>query len=425
VRQADDSDLRTVGVDRSEVDLLAARVSLRLGRPEHTLEVLGGDPGREARWLASRALLQQGRTPEAESALAAVDPPEPPMRREPAPYTGAASCRPCHASNYASEQSSQHALTFHLRWGDATAPKSGVEIADPAWRRVRHRLTTDGGATSLETTVVDRTYRAIVQYIVGSGEHGQTLMVKDEQGAIRESRVSYHPKRGAWSKTIDHPDAPPEALDYLGRRISDDAAWICVDCHTTTASSVLNPGFDRPHDRGIGCERCHGPGGNHLKAIELEFSDPAIARPSLATAAETTKLCAECHREPSPGTAPGSPRFIRFQAPTFMKSRCYTESETFGCVSCHDPHKNASTEAAHYVAVCLQCHSSEKPDRKSGLAAEVAKARAICPVNPKEGCLNCHMPKVPEAVPHAEFTDHFIRVRNDARADPARTAGRG
>ncbi|APW62620.1 tetratricopeptide repeat protein [Paludisphaera borealis] len=224
VLKADGPSLQTIGIDRAEVVSLAARVNLKLGRPKRALEILdvapGAEPIRESRWLASRALLQQGKAREAESALAAVVPSESPLRREPSPYTGAASCRPCHSSNYESQQSSRHSQTFHDRWDGPTASGREGEIADPAWRRVHHRLTTDDGTTSLETTVVDQTFRAIVQYIVGSGNHGQTLVVKDEHGEFRESRVSYEPKRGAWTKTIDHPDSPPDALGYLGRPVS-------------------------------------------------------------------------------------------------------------------------------------------------------------------------------------------------------------
>jgi hypothetical protein len=119
------------------------------------------------------------------------------------------------------------------------------------------------------------------------------------------------------------------------------------------------------------------------------------------------------------------PSFIRFQAPTFMKSRCYVESGSFSCVTCHNPHKDAEASPAFYEAVCLQCHSTPKPGAATPAAKAGGNARAasVCPVDQAKGCLNCHMPKVPNAVPNAEFTDHYIRVRKDARTSAAQ-AGR-
>jgi len=421
---ADDSTLKGMGVKRDDAVSLAARVNLKLGRPERALEILEHSSGADdSRWLVSRALLQQGKASESATALEGLAP-RPPLTREPAPYTGAVSCRPCHGSNYGSQQSSRHALTYHAHWDGPTASGSEGEIVDPAWARVHHRLKTDDGRTTLETTVADRTYRAIVEFVVGSGNHGETLMVKDENGEFRESRISYQPHSGNWSKTINHPDSPTDALGYLGRSVAADGVRGCVHCHTTTASAELNVSTIRPRDRGIGCERCHGPGGNHLKAVELGFSNLAIATPSIASAAEVTNLCAECHREPSPGAFAGEPGFIRFQAPTFMKSRCYVESGSFSCVDCHNPHKDAETSRAVYEAVCLQCHSASKPADTAPRAEPNARARTICPVNQTRGCLDCHMPKIPKAVPNAEFTDHYIRVRTDAGTSDPQTARR-
>jgi hypothetical protein len=48
---------------------------------------------------------------------------------------------------------------------------------------------------------------------------------------------------------------------------------------------------------------------------------------------------------------------------------------------------------------------------------------AGCPVQPKNGCIDCHMPKVQTPVAHTRFTDHFIRVRGKTvAASDKRTA---
>jgi predicted CXXCH cytochrome family protein len=125
-------------------------------------------------------------------------------------------------------------------------------------------------------------------------------------------------------------------------------------------------------------------------------------------------LCAQCHKAPE-SVSPTSPSFIRFQAPTLVQSRCYTESGTLSCVTCHNPHKNASRTASDYEALCLECHPSVKgQDRQAAKELAREKTWAPCPTGAERDCLSCHMPRIKDAVPRTIFTDHFIRVRKEA-----------
>jgi predicted CXXCH cytochrome family protein len=123
-------------------------------------------------------------------------------------------------------------------------------------------------------------------------------------------------------------------------------------------------------------------------------------------------LCGECHQSVAATGSNPKPSAIRFQAPSFVKSRCYAESGTFSCVTCHNPHRNAGRNAAEYEAICLRCH----PPANARLSHEepepvVPRTWAPCPTRAESDCLRCHMPKDADAVPRAIFTDHFIRVR--------------
>ena len=84
----------------------------------------------------------------------------------------------------------------------------------------------------------------------------------------------------------------PTGENFLGKSLGVDDVYSCLYCHTTVASSARDQRPPLAADRGIGCERCHGPGGNHLEAVALKFFDPAIARPSPDAGGQVVALCA-------------------------------------------------------------------------------------------------------------------------------------
>ena len=51
-----------------------------------------------------------------------------------------------------------------------------------------------------------------------------------------------------------------------------------------------------------------------------------------------------------------------------------------------------------------------------GSAPDRVARGASCPVNPSGGCIGCHMPPFESAPLHATFTDHFIRVHPERKA---------
>jgi hypothetical protein len=262
------------------------------------------------------------------------------------------------------------------------------------------------------TVIEGRAFAAVVEYAMGSNHQGRTFVGRDRQGQARELRESQYPSEPHWDRTSEHPDRPPDPEGYLGRPVADESVRRCVHCHSTNFRAIQHPeGRPEAADHGIGCERCHGPGGHHVRAVEVKFPDPAIARPRLASAAGVVALCGQCHKAPE-SASPSSPNFIRFQAPTLVLSRCYTESGKLSCVTCHDPHRDAGRNPAEYEAICLQCHPNPgMPPAQQGRGPRPDRTWKSCPVNPASDCLRCHMPRVPDAVPRAVFTDHQIRVR--------------
>lgn len=401
---------------------LLARSELQLGRQERARNALkpvldaGADP--EASWLLSRAHLQAG---ELTSALAALEDSkgfggETLYDREPSPYVGSARCAECHQAIHQSQQSSLHARTFYTTAKLEQVALPPAPIVDPEDSRVVHTFKRNAQGTRVETVLGDETFQAVLDYALGSGDRGLTFIGHDAKGTLREIRLSRYNGGALWDRTVGQNPHPTNHDQFLGLPISTDEVHACVNCHTTDGRAAREGLGAVATDHGIGCERCHGPGGNHVKAVDVKFPDMAIVRPQDYTAPRVLRLCGQCH-SPRGNVAinSGSPATVRFQVVTFAKSRCYTESSGgFSCTTCHNPHRNAETNASFYESKCLSCHGTPSGTPKSEKTRTVAST--ACPINPGRDCLKCHMPSVTDAAPHSIFTDHFIRVHEETTA---------
>jgi hypothetical protein len=400
---------------------LLACCLLESGQPAEAQSILQpafqSGPDSEASWLLSRALLMRGRNAEARAALAAAAQltiPDP-LQREPAPFVGAAQCKTCHAQEFQSQQNSNHAQTLQVGTQVKTLPWPTNPFCDSDNNHVSHAIRQFGKSVEITTSVDNQTFAALIDYAIGSNHQGRSFVGRDRDGQSRELRISQYPSAPNWARTTEHPQQPPTSSGYLGRPISDESVRRCVHCHSTNFRAVQKPhGRPEAADRGIGCERCHGPGGHHLRAVETGFADVAIARPRLASAERIVALCGECHQAPE-SLSPSAPGFIRFQAPSLVLSRCFTESGSLSCVTCHNPHKNASRNASDYERICMKCHpSATSGNVRQNEAAARARTWKACSTGAERDCLGCHMPRVANAIPRSTFTDHFIRTR-DAR----------
>jgi tetratricopeptide (TPR) repeat protein len=400
-----------------------ARALLRTGRPAeagaHLAKVNALARDSEASWLLSRALLQQGDISGAAAALAQAGAyaSHNPMLSEPAGFLGAARCAECHSSFYRSQQKSRHSRTFHPTSELADIPPFKGPIIDTGDARVRHVLRHEVGRLRWETTDMDRAVAALVDFAFGSGDVAITLVGKDAGGTARELRLSHYGEAALWDITTGHLSQPGDRREFLGRDLGRDGTRRCLECHTTSARVALARDGPAAGDRGIGCERCHGPGANHLAALSARFPEPAIARPRLASAQQIMALCSACHSPKDAKITPGDHLAPRFASTSLGWSACYTKSGgALSCLSCHDPHRDAETSASFYEVRCLACHSTNPatPTRGPHPRLPVRPAdmqRSICSVNPARDCLTCHMPKIGGIVPHTQFSDHHIRVR--------------
>lgn len=375
----------------------------------------------EVNWLLSRAFLVEGKLELACAAAASAGTygREDPTRPEPSRFVGAKRCAECHGAIYRSQQGSRHAATFATGEAMKALPLPRGPVADPGVPGVVHRFERSGGRIRASAEVEGRLYHALVDYALGSGRHGITMIAREESGRRRSLRISYYAGGDHWGLTSGFEPHPGDAEAFLGEPLAEESFVNCLNCHTTRFTSESDRDGPEAADRGIGCERCHGPADHHLRAVELGFPDLAIARPKVATPALRLRLCTQCHG--ADGIIPPSdPRFIRFQGANLPYSRCVTESRgRLDCVACHDPHGEIETDHAYYEARCLACHGGGggklHRGNLAGLRVETVAA-SRCPVNASADCVRCHMPRVEQVMPFTGFTDHHIRIHKTAGA---------
>ncbi|MGO9916727.1 MAG: multiheme c-type cytochrome [Isosphaeraceae bacterium] len=442
--------LATVG-SVAEAVKLVARLLLEVGQPIKAQELLkplilpiasgsptvnhrGGlsptnGPDREAAWLLSRAALQLDQDDAADAMLAlAGDFGQAPLNSpEPAPFVGSKRCGDCHRFLYRQEQrASRHAQTLRLGADLRDVPLPSRAVADPHFPGLSHSFMRTGtDHIEIKSRIADRAIGAIIEYAVGSGRHGITMIAKDEQGIDRELRLSYFGEGRTWGETKGITAAPREPGDQVGLALAPKPLRTCLHCHSTWFGAVdisrSAPKGPEALDRGIGCERCHGPGLNHKKAVESGFAQVAIALSARSPALARLKSCTECHASDG-SIEPSDPEFTRAQGTTLLFSRCFIGSGgQLGCTTCHEPHRVLDNTISHYETKCLECHPSmssstaKSPTQPSSMAdRSTGSGGPSCPVNPASNCVSCHMPKVETADRRSRFTDHHIRVHHDS-----------
>jgi predicted CXXCH cytochrome family protein len=335
-------------------------------------------------------------------------------------YAGSESCIQCHQTQYDMALKSSHFK--------ATAPAILGNVSGD-FDSKNHTFIYDKDTKLVMEKRNDSLYQVLYKNgkevnaykfeIVFGTKHAQTSVYWRENNTY-ELPVSYYNSIHNWATSPGFPADKP----YFDRMVVKD----CYSCHSSNISSrnvnqnsaeknflsmevedIIDP---KTIVYGIDCERCHGPAKKH---VDFHLKNPNVKIANSITSFKNLNrqqkldACALCHAgndgmklksrfDFKPGdnladfyrntrsvtdTAQFDVHGNQFRL--MSQSKCFINSEKMDCITCHNPHENASKNMASYSKICMSCHQ--------GLKHNETTLKTMSGSLLASNCVECHMPK--------------------------------
>jgi hypothetical protein len=322
-------------------------------------------------------------------------------------YVGEQSCAACHRDKTTTFARTAHHLT--------SAPATRASLSGPfegpgaTMKTLNPNLVFQMEArrdgfyqTAITGTPPNTTSRsARFDIVTGSGRKGKTFL-SWAGDALVQLPVSYWVTPGHWINSPGYGDGSANFDRAVMPR--------CLECHATFFQVVAAPNhYDTTNFvLGLTCEKCHGPGRDHVTRMSPGAGRPAGAGGIVNTGnlarEQQLELCATCHggsrvqprgqsftykpgdnfnthyvTSPLPAVPDVRPEVHGNQVDLLRSSPCFKNSQ-MTCSTCHDVHK-PQRDIVAMSGSCLTCHKTES-----------------CGLFPKSGarlagqCVECHMP---------------------------------
>jgi len=270
------------------------------------------------------------------------------------------------------------------------------------------------------------------RYFVKRGNQYYALPVQWD--IVHHVWLKYHPGLGEDWWVPYYPDDP----------MKRPTGPLCDGCHSVN----YNITTETVTEWNVGCERCHGPGSEHIR---VPWKQGSIVNPARLDFVRANDVCIQCHSQLRPLSNPihgiyydwavgyqpgdrlsdyvrledhqlgvnnffywpdGSAHKNREQGNDFVTSVMYVHGVT--CFSCHDPHgsENDNLLIKPGSAMCLECHGPRSPNGPRGETLEAHTHHP--PGSPGSDCIACHMPQIATEIGTFRVHSHTFRFISPA-----------
>ena len=213
---------------------------------------------------------------------------------------------------------------------------------------------------------------------------------------------------------------------------------LCDGCHAVN----YNIQTKTASEWNVGCEKCHGPGGDHVKQ-PLPLN---IWNPTRVDYVQANDTCIQCHSQGQPPIKPiqgkyydwpvgfqvglkladfwnleehqpgettfthfadGTAHKNRMQGNDFVGSLMYARGVT--CFSCHDAHGTENNALLRKPGndLCLDCHGPSSPNGPH--AASIEEHTHHKAGSTGNECVGCHMPKIQQTIADVNVRSHTFK----------------
>ena len=242
---------------------------------------------------------------------------------------------------------------------------------------------------------------------------------------------------GVWRQYYVRPGADWWVSVYPAEQNQRPTGPLCDGCHSVN----YNIQTKQPTEWNVGCEKCHGPGGAHVRTP----TRATIVNAARLDFVRANDVCIQCHSQGKPlanpiqgkyydwpvgyqpgdrlsdfwrleefklGTesfthfADGSAHKNRMQGNDFVQSVMY--SKGVRCTSCHDVHGtgNSADLIRPASTVCTTCHNPQSPNGPRGSTEQHTHHAAS---NAGSQCVSCHLPSIAQTINTVNVRSHTFR----------------
>src|SRR5581483_8463388 len=205
-------------------------------------------------------------------------------------YVGSKVCFACHSDIYRSFLKTGMGRSMRLA-SDLTngAVPESASVRAPDGQRVFEVAHDQAGWRQIETEAGVFRNEQKLAYVVGSGANGLTFLVR-RGNYLLQAPLSFYSQTGKWDLSPGF-----EAADLGFNRPIAAQCISCHSGRPRPVTNHIGEFLDPPfQELAIGCESCHGPGESHVRTSGKKAG--TIVNPEKLPARLAENICINCHQ---------------------------------------------------------------------------------------------------------------------------------